>query len=1326
MKTTFLRLWTAAAGLLLATMLTAHAQEQFQGVCSRVKIVINQELTIERIGYEATLEVTDNDGNDPITDFSAQLTFENPLMSTNGVTNDASGLFFVQQPTLDNINDVGGAGVIAPTTKATTRWFIIPKTGAGGKTPNGVVFRIGCVLSGKIRGQQIPADVLYAVPATITVKPEPFLEITYFQPRDVQGDDPFTAEVESPVPFTLGVLVKNVGYAPATKLNINSQQPKIVENKNGLLLVAQLLGARVNDSPLDYNSLQVNLGDIQPGTAKKGAWDMITSLSGSFTEFKATYTHASELGGQATSLIKSLNAYFIAHEVLNDQPGRDNIKDFLADTLNDEDNVPNALFESDGSELPVNYHTNAVVTGSASPGGNITVQLDAQVAGWGYIRIDDPGQSRLKLANITRSDGKILNPNNYWTSYRYTRIGNIRQNFINIFDLVDLQSYTYTIVYAPPEFDVTPPVTTIHFAGAATQVGDQTVIAPDTQIYFISDDLQPVSIVYSLTNGPFVPAIPFNIPTPGVYQIVYYATDASHNQEANKTNTLVVSGSGSIDFASVSVPDQAIFASGDSLSVRPASAPLTFAASGNPSPINARIDVIPGVRGWAVVAGVPSSPTRATSASLVVLGNDVDFYRYRVNGGAWSAEQPVSKPIALSSLAVGPVGVAVLGRSGHGDYLDPTNAVSVAWNVDPAAPAAIVAGTPPTPSHSYNALFAVTGAGLTGYRWTIDDSYYRAVTPLSTPLALNGLDPGSHTLSVLGDANGVTQPTNHPTTVNWSIDPLYGYGSPGIPVVRSITMTNVGTSTHTFAWDGRDDHGVIQPAGWYTLRVTLGDALGHTNFASKTVQIGDLAGTVAVLADSTKGPKNPHARIRWAVWQDQSDGNWQIYAQDLWNNSAPVRKLTTGALSQENPKTDGRFVVWQGRQANGSWDIYLADLASTNAPLALTSSPSRDEVNPSIDWPWVVFQSKLSSSPSDPWLLRSLNLVTLATTPVMASTQDELDPDVQGGRVVWADQRDIGQGEIYFKNLENGDFKRLTTNGFGQYHPAIFDNWVVWQDNRNSEVDIYGYDLLRNAEVQITATPEDEARPKLDGPWLIEEENSLGPLTANIRIVHLPSGHSVPVTRTATLKSMPTLASGRAVWLETQNNQAQVVAADLPSLQAVFQNRNAVAVTPAMAAFQTNAFGLLRLWHDQAGIAEITHYRTLTPTVSTETVGWTNGGPAGVNFTLTSGDFLWIRFDARNVLDLGVNSATSLNLAAGVNVFGYTGFPSEFSSYSLLQQLGLSNARGVRMLDAESGRWLTTTVVGNQVVGDDFPIPGVAVLMLDLATPVVGFKPGKP
>src|SRR5690348_11673839 len=80
MKLTRIGLWIASLLLLAAS--PAQAQQQFAGVCARVKMVILQQLTIERIGFEATLELTNNDGDDPITDFSAELTFENPLLST--------------------------------------------------------------------------------------------------------------------------------------------------------------------------------------------------------------------------------------------------------------------------------------------------------------------------------------------------------------------------------------------------------------------------------------------------------------------------------------------------------------------------------------------------------------------------------------------------------------------------------------------------------------------------------------------------------------------------------------------------------------------------------------------------------------------------------------------------------------------------------------------------------------------------------------------------------------------------------------------------------------------------------------------------------------------------------------------------------------------------------------------------------------------------------------------------------------------------------------------------------------------------------------------
>src|SRR5271157_1527835 len=122
----------AGALLLLLLPWTGAAQEQQQGLCAQVKIMISQQLTLERIGFQATLQITDNDPNDPITGFAANLTFENPALSTNGTVNDSSSLFFVQPPTLQNVADVNGSGVFSPGQTATIVWFIIPTTNAGG------------------------------------------------------------------------------------------------------------------------------------------------------------------------------------------------------------------------------------------------------------------------------------------------------------------------------------------------------------------------------------------------------------------------------------------------------------------------------------------------------------------------------------------------------------------------------------------------------------------------------------------------------------------------------------------------------------------------------------------------------------------------------------------------------------------------------------------------------------------------------------------------------------------------------------------------------------------------------------------------------------------------------------------------------------------------------------------------------------------------------------------------------------------------------------------------------------------------------------------
>jgi len=105
------------------------------------------------------------------------------------------------------------------------------------------------------------------------------------------------------------------------------------------------------------------------------------------------------------------------------------------------------------------------------------------------------------------------------------------------------------------------------------------------------------------------------------------------------------------------------------------------------------------------ISGVPSRTTPANSAILSIgvnrtgsgitaagwpNGSGYTHYKWRLDGGIWSAETPLSTPIALSNLVNGPHSVEVVGKNDAGFYQDdpaygPAAVVTVSrtWTVDP-------------------------------------------------------------------------------------------------------------------------------------------------------------------------------------------------------------------------------------------------------------------------------------------------------------------------------------------------------------------------------------------------------------------------------------------------------------------------------------------------------------------------------------------------------------------------------------------------------------------------------------------------------------------
>lgn len=1314
----------AAQVLLLAALVAApaSAQQQYQGICATAKIEILQELTIERIGFEATLEITNNEAEDPITDFYANLAFYDTDVEGDEAK-DVSDMFFVRQLDLRDINRVDGDGVIGPTKTARIRWFIIPKTGAGGADPRGKEYMVSVNMSGRIAGVEIPDDSMFAIPEAMTVYPEPELEILYFMPRDVQGDDPFTPEVESPIPFTLGVLVKNTGHGIAKSLQINSQQPRIVENKQGLLLVARLLGARVMDSPLDRASLLVDLGDIHPGETKKGAWDMITTLSGEFIDFKASFTHASELGGMETSLIRSIDAHFIVQEVLNDQPGRDKVLDFLAVTDRNEALIPDSMFESDGNVTAVNHMTQVEMLSEIQPDRTFSMELIADYEGWGFVRVDDPGQARYEIARVTRSDGKVLNKRNVWTNIRYEPGTNRKLTYLNLFDLVELgTTYEYEIEYKSTGQDSEPPVTDIHFAGEVFEADGKFYVNRDTEIFFISEDESPVSMFYKIGTEEFRAALPFKLRTSGEHLVTYYSKDSAGNTEAENTAIVVLPGEAEL-IAGFDSAEDFLFHGGETLSIRPDGAAISIDVAPGAVAVDGEIDIFAGVIAWPRIAGVPVSPTPLNNATLTVSGSHVDFYRYQLNTGSWSEEKPASEKIDLTTLS-GSVTVSVLGRSMYGGYLPESEALTVSWRVDAAAPAFTITGIPATPTSAQTATLTVGSPNADLYRWTIGEGHYRGEASLTEPIELENLDPGTHTVSIIGKIGGTWQEEENAAQVSWTIDPDYGSDFSRLPLVRSETFAGVQGTTLRYVWDGRDESGNMAPTGWYLARIKLSDSIGNVAYATKLVQVQNLATGERTIAEASRGAARPHAKGDWAVWQDRSEGTWNIVGRRLTDTNVGLQTITTGSAGQENPFTDGKYVVWQGRRDNGAWDVWIRDLSTMAAPTLVTSSPDRNDIKPVIEWPWVAFQSRSVNDSQAPWQVRVVNLLTAEKIHVSPTTENQQDLDIHAGRIVWQDHRDVGPGEIYFSDLETSEIRRISHNTDGQYRPKISGNWIVWQDNRHTQLEIYGMDLLRGVEVRLTDSPENETAPFLVGHWVVMEEDSVGANKSNIRLLSLDNLRVAPLTNSVSAKSRPALAGGQLVWQEaTETGTTEIRAAAIPALQQVFQNNNTVVITEAVVDRYGDAFTLLQSWEDRAGVVAVEQVTSLLPTVQMERATWESGAAAGENFALQEGGFLWVHFDEKRILDLGDPVAGEIDLVDGVSSVGYSGFPAGYTAHRMARQLGVDKVKALRMLDSSSGFWRTVEVRSGTLAGPDFLIPEVAVIFIEMLEPVAGWRP---
>ncbi|AKB47715.1 cell surface protein [Methanosarcina sp. Kolksee] len=236
---------------------------------------------------------------------------------------------------------------------------------------------------------------------------------------------------------------------------------------------------------------------------------------------------------------------------------------------------------------------------------------------------------------------------------------------------------------------------------------------------------------------------------------------------------------------------------------------------------------------------------------------------------------------------------------------------------------------------------------------------------------------------------------------------------------------------------------------------------------------------------------NPDIYGNNIVWQDNRNGNWDIYIFDL---STKKEIHTTNTTDQITPSIYGNLVVWEDGR-NGGHDIYMEDLSTKKQTRIPTSGAAS---TPDIYGNKIVYVKQAFNERESWYDLYMYDLSTKKETQI-PTLRSANGPSIYGDKIVWLDFDTFNGGDYYICMYDLSTKTRTQIAkaywGKGQIGvPEIYDGKIVysadfnWSDNMYD--DIYMYDLSTKKETQITNISGVQACPVIYGNKIVWEDDS--------------------------------------------------------------------------------------------------------------------------------------------------------------------------------------------------------------------------------------------
>lgn len=471
------------------------ANTSSSSVCSSITLQFTQKMVMTRQAFRGTLTVFNGNDQEAMKDVKLTLTV------TDEKGNIAmSDKFQVNPEKLEGFNgklDFTDGWTLDAQKEGVATVLFIPTKKAAPTVETRYAFGGTLSYVDPFTGLEVTRDL---TPITLTVKPSPNLDLTYFMQRDIKGDDPLTKEVEPSEEAEFSLLINNLGYGDATNVKMTTNQPEIVDNEKGLKVKFELMSSQLNGQEKTLalgGSVFTDFGTIPAHSTSYAQWWIKSSLLGHFTDYDVTATHLTSYGNKDLSLLNDVTIHELIRSI-DVTKGDKTLKGFMTNDIVDADDTPDMLYLSNGEIEKVNVAASSSITKTSDTEYTLTITPSEE--GWNYGNLSDPTYGVSALKSVTRaSDGKQISLRNFWQTDRTLRDGKDplyenRIHFADLFDGKNAESYILT-------FEATPSlmleVASIEGAPAEDEVATQPVntlkvmfnkyIDPAT---FTSEDIQ--------------------------------------------------------------------------------------------------------------------------------------------------------------------------------------------------------------------------------------------------------------------------------------------------------------------------------------------------------------------------------------------------------------------------------------------------------------------------------------------------------------------------------------------------------------------------------------------------------------------------------------------------------------------------------------------------------------------------------------------------------------------------------------------------------------------------------------------------------------------